>query len=119
MDAVLESDTDRAAGMLAALGHPQRLAVIRRLAAAGPGGLAAGTLADAVGLAPNALSFHLTRLAQAGLVRARREGRFMRYSAELATLSALAAHLTETCCQNTETGCTPACSSATSSRSTT
>jgi len=43
--------------------------------------LVAGELADIVGLAPNALSFHLKWLKDVGLVSVDREGRFLRYRA--------------------------------------
>lgn len=46
----------------------------------------AGELARMVGLAPNALSFHLRALKAADLVSVRREGRYLRYSLESASL---------------------------------
>lgn len=46
----------------------------------------AGELARMVGLAPNAVSFHLRALKAADLVRVRREGRFLRYSLEPANV---------------------------------
>jgi DNA-binding transcriptional ArsR family regulator len=46
----------------------------------------AGELARMVGLAPNAVSFHLRALKAADLVRVRREGRFLRYSLEPASV---------------------------------
>jgi len=47
---------------------------------AGPEGLAAGTVAVKLSLAPNTLSFHLDRLRQAQLVSAQREGRSLIYT---------------------------------------
>jgi DNA-binding transcriptional ArsR family regulator len=46
----------------------------------------AGELARMVGLAPNAVSFHLRALKAADLVSVRREGRFLRYSLEPASV---------------------------------
>lgn len=46
----------------------------------------AGELARMVGLAPNAVSFHLRALKAADLVRVRRQGRFLRYSLEPASV---------------------------------
>ncbi|GIX08490.1 metalloregulator ArsR/SmtB family transcription factor [Elioraea sp.] len=86
------------AGRFAALAHPTRVALIRLLVGAGPGGLPAGEIAAAVGVAPSSLSFHLRELEGAGLIRAARAGRIIRYAAERDAVRGLAAFLTETCC---------------------
>ena len=65
------------AKQLGALAHPARLAAIRQLTAAGPVGLSAGKLGERVGMAPSALTFHLQKLAYAGLVTSRKEGQFV------------------------------------------
>jgi DNA-binding transcriptional ArsR family regulator len=83
---------------LAALAHDTRLALFRRLVRAGPSGLPAGTLAESLGVKPNTLSFHLSHLANAGLVIARREGRSIIYSAAFDRMDALMAYLTRHCC---------------------
>lgn len=44
--------------------------------------MVAGDLGRLVRLAPNAVSFHLKELREAGLVRVEREGRFLRYHAD-------------------------------------
>lgn len=83
---------------LSALAHETRLALFRRLVRAGPAGLPAGSLAEALGVKPNTLSFHLSHLANVGLVRARREGRSVIYSADYDRMDALVAYLTRHCC---------------------
>lgn len=49
--------------------------------------MVAGELGRMVGLAPNAVSFHLKELRSAGLVSIKREGRFLRYQINAAVLS--------------------------------
>jgi arsenate reductase len=86
------------AARFAALAHPTRVALVRLLVGAGPGGLPAGGIAAALGVPPSSLSFHLRELEGAGLIRAARAGRVIRYAAELDAVRGLAAFLTETCC---------------------
>ena len=89
---------------LAALAQEHRLTAFRALVAAGAKGMAAGEIADALGLAPSSLSFHLKALAQAGLVRVERQGRVLRYRADFAAMRALVDTLTENCCANDDCG---------------
>ena len=70
--------------------------------------MAAGSIAGALKLAPNTLTFHFDRLRQAGLVTVRREGRSMIYAAQFDTMNALLGYLTENCCQGRVDQCTPA-----------
>src|SRR5689334_18057845 len=88
-----------ALGALTALAQENRLDVFRLLVEAGPEGMAAGSVAAALELAPNALTFHLGRLREAGLVTVRREGRSMIYAAQYHTMNALLGYLTENCCR--------------------
>lgn len=87
---------------LAALAQDNRLDVYRLLVQAGPTGMQAGSVAGALKLAPNTLTFHFDRLRQAGLVTARREGRSMIYVARFDTMNALLVFLTENCCQGVD-----------------
>ncbi len=84
---------------LAALAQENRLDVFRLLVEAGPGGLPAGSVAGALKLAPNTLTFHFDRLREAGLVTVRRDGRSMIYAARYDRMNALLGYLTENCCR--------------------
>src|SRR3974390_2774951 len=84
---------------LSALAQDNRLDVFRLLVQAGPEGMPAGAVADALDLAPNTLTFHFDRLRMAGLVTVRREGRSMIYAARFAVMNELVAYLTENCCR--------------------
>ena len=88
-----------AVAALAALAQDNRLDVYRLLVQAGPDGMPAGAVAEALRLAPNTLTFHFDRLRVAGLVSVRREGRSMIYAARYEAMNGLIAFLTENCCQ--------------------
>ncbi len=96
-----------AVAALAALAQDNRLDVFRLLVQAGPEGMPAGAVAEALGLAPNTLTFHFDRLRQAGLVAVHREGRSMIYAARFATMNALVGFLTENCCGGAPETCAP------------
>jgi DNA-binding transcriptional ArsR family regulator len=98
-----------AVAALAALAQDNRLDVFRLLVEAGPEGLSAGSVASALKLAPNTLTFHFDRLRGAGLVTVRREGRSMIYAAQFDTMNTLLAYLTDNCCRGSQAVCvTPA-----------
>jgi DNA-binding transcriptional ArsR family regulator len=69
------------------------------LVVAGPEGLTPGTIAEQLGMAPSALSFHLKELSHAGLVSSEARGRNLIYHAEFSRMNALLGYLTEQCCQ--------------------
>ena len=97
-----------AVAALAALAQQNRLDVYRLLVQAGPEGLPAGSVASALKLAPNTLTFHFDRLRQAGLVTVRRDGRSMIYAARFDTMNGLISYLTENCCSGRPQQCAPA-----------
>jgi len=97
-----------AVAALAALAQDNRLDVFRLLVQAGPEGMAAGQIAEKLGLAPNTLTFHFDRLRFAGLVTVRRDGRSMIYAARYETMNGLIGFLTENCCQGVPEACAPA-----------
>jgi ArsR family transcriptional regulator, arsenate/arsenite/antimonite-responsive transcriptional repressor len=97
-----------AVAALAALAQENRLDAFRLLVQAGPEGMPAGQVSEALGVSPNTLTFHFDRLREAGLVTVRRAGRSMIYSARFETMNALLAYLTENCCQGHPEQCAPA-----------
>lgn len=104
-------ETKTAVDALAALAQETRLAAYRLLVQAGPEGLAAGRIADALAVSPATLSFHLKTLAHAGLIVSRNDSRHVIYRADYMQMNALMAHLTEHCCGGapcvTEAPCCP------------
>ena len=89
-----------AVATLGALAQDSRLAVFRRLVRQGPAGLAAGRIAEAVGIPPATLSFHLAQLGHAGLVTSARRGRSIFYAANYRTVEALLTFLMACCCRD-------------------
>ena len=83
---------------LGALAQEHRLALFRLLVTAGERGIAAGALADSLGVPNSSLSFHLAQLRQAGLVRQERRHRSLIYRADYAAMNRLVAYLMENCC---------------------
>lgn len=92
-------ETSTAVTALSALAQETRLAAYRLLVQAGADGLAAGRIADALGVSPATLSFHLKALHQAGLIAAEQDSRYVIYRADYTHMSALMGYLTEHCCQ--------------------
>jgi len=91
---------------LGALAQEHRLASYRLLVQAGADGMAAGALAEALGLPASSMSFHLAQLSHAGLVTQRRQSRSIIYAADYAAMGALMGYLTENCCGGAS--CAPA-----------
>ena len=95
---------------LAALAQASRLEIFRALVVAGTEGLTPSALSEALGVAPNTLSFHLKELTHAGLVAQERAGRNLIYRAQFDRMNALISYLTENCCQGQ--ACLPSAASA-------
>ena len=100
-------EVDSAIRRLSALAQDGRLGVFRLLVRAGGEGLAAGEIARKLDVPPNTLSAQLTVLANAQLVRSRREGRSIIYCADYERMGELLAYLMEDCCQGRAEVCAP------------
>ncbi len=96
-----------AVAALSALSQPTRLAAFRLLVRAGPDGLAAGSVARALKTPAATMSFHLARLAGAGLVTTHRDSRSVIYAARFDRMRTLLEYLTEDCCQGHPEICLP------------
>ena len=96
---------------LTALAQTQRLRAFRALVVAGSDGLTPGVMAEQLGVAPSALSFHLKELAHSGLVTTEARGRNLIYRANFAQMNGLLAYLTAHCCmgQACDVAALPAC----------
>lgn len=99
---------------LGALAQEHRLALFRLLVQAGPDGMAAGALAEALGVPNSSLSFHLAHLNRAGLIEQRRDGRSLIYTADYSAMNRLIDFLMENCCGGGE--CAPASSPTSAER---
>ena len=100
-------DKKSALSALAALGQDTRLEVFRLLVKAGSKGIPAGGVASRLGTVPNTMSAHLKVLEHAGLVRAERDGRIVRYVADMSGFRDLLAYLMEDCCNGSPELCRP------------
>lgn len=97
----------KATAGLAALAQEDRLAIYRLLVKAGPDGTTPGSIAQSLKLPGPTLSFHLAKLAAAGLIWSRRDGRHVVYVPDLTAMNALVAFLTEECCAGNPDLCRP------------
>lgn len=100
-------DHPTAVGALSALAQETRLAVFRMLVRAGPAGLPAGAIAANLEVRQNTLSTHLGILVAGGLVRKRREGRSIVYTADFQGMRSLLTYLLEDCCGGEPSVCAP------------
>jgi len=91
-------DEELAVKALAALAQSSRLRVFRAIVGAGLEGMQPGQLSQTLDIPANTLSFHLKELHHAGLVSVQREGRFLRYCADMSAMQSLVGFLTDHCC---------------------
>ena len=88
----------RFADMLAAMGTESRLRIMQLLLASHPDGLVAGDIGGELDIPSSTLSHHLEKLKHEDLVRVRREGTFLWYSANAEALQQLVGFLYAECC---------------------
>jgi DNA-binding transcriptional ArsR family regulator len=90
--------TTRYADMFSAMGTEPRLRIVRLLLSAHPEGLVVGDIGSELEIPSSTLSHHLDKLKNEDLVRVRREGTFLWYSANTEALQELLGFLYAECC---------------------
>lgn len=98
-------ESKNASTIFEALSSDVRLDLFRLLVKNAPDGLVAGDIAKQLNIPSTNLSFHLKAIVQSGLVDVEREGRFMRYKANIPLMLDIIAYLTSECCAGNPTEC--------------
>lgn len=98
-------ESTHAAKIFEALSSEVRLDLFRVLVKNAPEGLVAGEIATLLDIPSTNLSFHLKAIVQSGLVDVEREGRFMRYKANIPLMLDIVAYLTAECCAGNPAAC--------------
>jgi ArsR family transcriptional regulator, arsenate/arsenite/antimonite-responsive transcriptional repressor len=95
-------DITRYADMLTAMGTEPRLRIVRLLLSAHPEGMVVGEIQSELGLTASNLSHHLEKLKHEDLVNVKREGSFLRYTANTDAIQELLTFLFSECCGRTK-----------------
>ena len=104
----MKLEEPQALNAFGALSQETRLRMVRILVQAGPEGMPAGAIGEAVDASSSSASFHLAHLERAGLIQSRRESRSIIYSANFDGLSGLVEFLMRDCCSGHPAVCMPA-----------
>ena len=88
----------RYADMLSAMGTEPRLRIMRLLLSAHPDGMVVSEIGNELAIPSSTLSHHLDKLKNEDLVKVRRDGTFLWYSANAAALQELLGFLYAECC---------------------
>jgi DNA-binding transcriptional ArsR family regulator len=93
-----EEEVTRFADMFSAMGTDPRLRIMRLLLSAHPEGMVVGDVGAELGIPASTLSHHLEKLKNEDLVKVRREGTYLWYSANTEALQELLGFLYAECC---------------------
>jgi ArsR family transcriptional regulator, arsenate/arsenite/antimonite-responsive transcriptional repressor len=86
------------ADMFSAMGNEPRLRIMQLLLSAHPEGMVVGEIQEELEIPNSTLSHHLDKLRQEELVEVKREGTFLRYTANCEALQELLQFLYAECC---------------------
>ena len=93
-----EEQITRFADMFSAMGTDPRLRIIRELLSAHPDGMIVSDIGAELSIPASTLSHHLEKLKNEDLVKVRREGTYLWYSANTEVLQELLGFLYAECC---------------------
>ena len=95
---------DTAANVLAKIGNPTRLRIVRLLVRAGDEGLPVGQIQKRLDIPASTLTHHIAHLKTAGVISQRRRQAALICRIEFDVIRALVDYLTEECCADVEAG---------------
>jgi len=98
-------EAKQATAIFEALSSDVRLNLFRLLVKYAPNGLVAGEIAKHLNVTNTNLSFHLKALLHTGLIAMEKEGRFLRYKANIPLMLETIAYLTAECCSGNPDEC--------------
>ncbi len=87
-----------AAEAFTALGHPNRVAILRLLVKAGSEGLTVSAMREHLQLPATTFGHHLKAMVDAGLVSQKKQGRTLVSKVDFGAISTLVSFLMEDCC---------------------
>jgi DNA-binding transcriptional ArsR family regulator len=93
-----KEEVTRFAEMFSAMGTGPRLRIVRLLLSAHPDGMVVSDIGSELGIPPSTLSHHLEKLKNQDLVKVKREGTYLWYSANTDVLQELLGFLYAECC---------------------
>lgn len=93
-----EEEITRFADMFSAMGTGPRLRIMRALLSAHPDGMVVSDIGTELSIPASTMSHHLEKLKHEGLVRVKREGTYLWYSANEDALQELLGFLYAECC---------------------
>jgi DNA-binding transcriptional ArsR family regulator len=91
-------ETKLATTIFEALSAESRLDIFRLLVKYAPDGLVAGEIARNLDIPSTNLSFHLKGIVSSGLASVEKEGRYLRYRANIPLMQEVIEYLTSECC---------------------
>lgn len=98
-------DAKQAASFFETLSSDVRLDIFRVLVKFAPDGLVAGDIAKELDIPATNLSFHLKAIMYSGLVSQEKEGRYVRYRANIPMMLEIVKFLTSECCSGHPEAC--------------